>query len=264
MNARLDLTQKLLDALTRSDESVLRAVLTESPAFMALNVNLSGIDSVLDRIARQPTRDMYRQVAWSAPEETAGGTRATGHMPKDAPRAGVVLTFAFDGDRIGTVQHQNLPPRPAPSTALRLPTDLKKLVDNALASRHPMLVAYTDESGQPVLSFRGSMQAFSDDQLALWVRNPEGGMLRSLRKNPKVALMYRDEDSKATYQFQGRARVTTDAAERQRIYESSAVVEQAHDFAQLGVALIIDLDCVEGYAGLGPAGQIGRIRMVRA
>src|SRR5688500_13439349 len=85
MNARLDLTQKLLDALTRSDESVLRAVLTESPAFMALNVNLSGIDSVLDRIARQPTRDTYRQVAWSAPEETAGGTRATGHMPKDAP-----------------------------------------------------------------------------------------------------------------------------------------------------------------------------------
>src|SRR5687767_7443299 len=188
MNARLDLTQKLLDALTRSDESVLRAVLTESPAFMALNVNLAGIDSVLDRIAGQPSREMYRQVVWSAPELTANGTRAAGHMPKDAPRAGCVLTFAFEGDRIGTVQHQNLPPRPAPANALRLTPILKQLVDNALASRHPMLVAYTDENGQPVLSFRGSVQALGDDQLALWVRNANGGMLRSLQKNPKVAL----------------------------------------------------------------------------
>jgi hypothetical protein len=146
---------------------------------------------------------------------------------------------------------------------LRLTPALKQLVDNALASRHPMLVAYTNESGQPVLSFRGSVQAFSNDQLALWVRNANGGMLRSLERNPKVALMYRDEDSKATYQFQGRARVTTDESERQRIYDASALVEQAHDFAHLGVALIVDLDCVEGYAGLGPAGQIDRVRMVR-
>ena len=90
-----------------------------------------------------------------------------------------MLTFRFDGERIGTVQHQNLPPRPAPASALRLTPELKQLIDNALATRHPMLIAYTDESGQPVLSFRGSLQAFSDDQLALWVRNAQGGMLRS-------------------------------------------------------------------------------------
>ena len=263
MSARLETARKMLDALARSDESAMRGLLCESPRFEALNVNLSGVDSVLDRIARQPTRDTYRQVAWSDPEATADGVRAIGRMPADAPRAGVVLTFVFDGDRIATVQQQNLPPRPAPSSALRLTPELKQLVDSALTTRHPMLIAYTDERGQPVLSFRGSVQAFSDDQLALWVRNAQGGMLRSLQKNPKVALMYRDEDSKATYQFQGRARITTDAAERQRIYAASAAVEQAHDFAQLGVAVIIDLDCVEGYAGLGPAGQIGRVRMVR-
>jgi len=264
MNSWLEATRKMLDALSRSDEAALRGLLCESPKFEALNVNLSGVDSVLDRIARQPTRDMYRQVAWSAPEATTDGTRAIGRMPADAPRSGVALTFVFDGDRIATVQHQNLPPRAAASSALRLTPELKSLIDNALASRHPMLVAYTDESGQPVLSFRGSVQAFSDDQLALWVRNAQGGMLRSLQRNPKVALMYRDEDSKATYQFQGRARITTNEAERQRVYAASAAVEQAHDFAQLGVAVIIDLDCVEGYAGLGPAGQTGRIRMVRA
>jgi len=264
MNARLETTRKMLDALSRSDEGTLRSVLCEFPTFVALNAHLSGMDRVLDRIARQPTRDMYRQVAWAAPEVTAEGTRAIGRMPADAPRSGVVLTLVFEGDRIATVQHQNLPPRPAPLSGLQLTPELKKLVNDALTNRHPMLVAYADESGQPILSFRGSVQAFSDDQLALWVRNAQGGMLRSLQKNPKVALMYRDEDSKATYQFQGRARVTIDEAERQRIYAASAAVEQAHDFAQLGIGVIIDLDCVEGYASLGPAGQIGRVRMVRA
>lgn len=264
MSAKLDQTQKMLEALSRSDESAMRAVLTELPAFVALNVNLAGLDKVLERIARQPTREMYRQVVWSAPQITSEGTRATGHMPTGAPRAGCVLSFHFDGDRVGTMQHQNLPPRPAPATALRLSPMLKQLIDHALASRHPMLIAYSDESGQPVLSFRGSVQAFSDDQLALWVRNANGGMLRALQRNPKVALMYRDENSKATYQFQGRARITTDETERQRIYDASAEVEQAHDFAKLGVAVIIDLDRVEGYAGLGAAGQIDRVLMARA
>jgi hypothetical protein len=263
MSGQIATTQRMLEALSRSDEAALRAVLTDAPEFMALGVNLAGLDSVLERIARQPTREMYRQVTWATPETTTDGTRAVGHMPKDAPRAGVVLTFRFDGERIGVVQHQHLPPRPAPASTLQLTPALKQLIDNALATRHPILIAYTDKSGQPVLSFRGSLQVFSDDQLALWVRNAQGGMLRALEVNPKVALMYRDEDSKATYQLQGRARVTTDTSERQRIYRASAAVEKAHDFAQLGVAVIIDLDRVEGYAGLGPAGQIDRVLMVR-
>ncbi len=88
-------------------------------------------------------------------------------------------------------------------------------------------------------------------------------MLRDVKLNTKGALVYRDEETKATYQLQGRARVTTDPSERQRIYKASAAVEQAHDFAQLGVAMIIDLDRVEGYAGLGVSGQIDRVLMVR-
>jgi hypothetical protein len=263
MSGRIDVTHKMLAALSRSDEAALRAALTDTPKFMALGANLEGLNAVLDRIAREPTREMYRQVTWAVPEATADGTRAVGHMPKDAPRAGVVLSFRFDGERIGVMQHQNLPPRSAPTSALKLTPTLKQLIDNALNTRHPMLMAYTSEGGQPVLSFRGSLQVFSDEQLALWVRNAQGGMLRALAKNPKVALMYRDEESKATYQLQGRARVTTDETERQRIFKSSAAVEQAHDFAQLGVAIIIDLDRVEGYAGLGPAGQIDRVLMVR-
>jgi hypothetical protein len=60
MSSRIEITQRTLDALSRSDEAALRCVLSEAPAFVALNVDLRGIDEVLARIARQPTREMYR------------------------------------------------------------------------------------------------------------------------------------------------------------------------------------------------------------
>jgi hypothetical protein len=156
-----------------------------------------------------------------------------------------------------------LPGTPRAASELKLTPTLKSLVNTALATKHPMVVAYCDESGQPVVSFRGSTQAFSDDQLAIWVRNAEGSFLRSIQKNPKVALMYRDEETKATYQFQGRARIATDAASRKQVYAAMAQVERDHDFAETGVALLIDLDLVQGQAGLSPTGPIEPVRMKR-
>jgi hypothetical protein len=114
-----------------------------------------------------------------------------------------------------------------------------------------------------VLTFRGSVQVFGDDQLALWIRSAEGGFIRAIRANPRIALMYRDEEAKATYQFQGRARVTQVAQERQRVFDRAPEAERAHDFAMLGVAVVVDLDRVEGYAGLGPMGQVDQVRMLR-
>jgi len=141
-----------------------------------------------------------------------------------------------------------------------MPDVLKGFINNALVEKHPILMAYTDESGQPIVAFRGSIQVYSDDQLALWVRNPEGLMMKSLAKNPLIALMYRNEETTATYQLQGRARVTTDPAERKKIYDHSAQVEQDHDFAHVGAAVIIDLDRVEGYAARGGQGRIFQLR----
>ena len=113
------------------------------------------------------------------------------------------------------------------------------------------------------MSFRGSTQCFSDDQLAIWVRNSDGSFLNSIAGNPRVALMYRDEDTKATYQFQGRARVSTDEAARRRIYEKMTEGERNHDPARTGAALIIDLDRVEGWAGMSPDGPVNKVRMLR-
>jgi hypothetical protein len=174
------------------------------------------------------------------------------------------FSVGTSGDqRSPLVQQQRTPPPPPEATPVVLSEALKKMIANALVERHPMLVAYSDPQGQPVLSFRGSVQAWSDDQLALWIRSADGALIQAIRNNPRLALVYRNEETKATYNFQGRARVTVLEADRRRVFDASPEAERAHDFAMLGVAVLVDLDRVEGYAGLGPGGQVGQVRMLR-
>ena len=51
--------------------------------------------------------------------------------------------------------------------------------------------------------------------------------------------------------------------DRQLVYARSAIAEQDHDFAKLGVVVLVDLDKIEGYSGLGPSGQLNQIKLIR-
>jgi hypothetical protein len=106
-----------------------------------------------------------------------------------------------------------------------------------------------------VLSFRGSVQVYSDDQLGLWARNAEGGTLDAIRANPSVALVYRSATT-PVLQFHGRARIVEDEQERSRVFESAPERERAADPERKGAAVIIDLDRVEGVLKFGPDGPV--------
>lgn len=237
-------------------------LLTDDAVFEAL-IKLTGRAAVIERMTGETTGRVYREVTWSEPERYGDALKMTGRMPAGSLMGGAVLVFHFAGDKISLIQHQPIPGAPMPASEIKLSAELKALVNNALVTRHPMLMSYVSDSGQPVLSFRGSTQTYSDDQFAIWIRNADGNLLKSVAKNPKVAFMYRNEDTKETFQFQGRARVATGETERQKVYDNAPPVERAHDFARTGVALIIDLDLVEGWFGLTPDGPIGRVRMLR-
>jgi hypothetical protein len=135
------------------------------------------------------------------------------------------------------------PPTP---TALQLTDEIKSVVNGALTNGTPFVVAYVDVNGQPSLSLRGSTQAYSDDQLAIWIRNPEGGLLNSLEKNPRVTLFYRDSATRTTLQFRGRAHVENSPPVREHVYNSAPEQERNADKEQKGIPLIIDLDRVDG------------------
>jgi hypothetical protein len=149
------------------------------------------------------------------------------------------------------------------SPPVALSDEIKQLVNGALAAGHPILLACVSAEGKPVLSFRGSIQAYSDDQLGFWVRGLDGGTLRAIGANPAVAFMYRANDTRAMFQFHGRARVAVDEAERARVFENCPELERNADPDRKGAAIIVDLDRVEGFFGFGADGPIGFTRQVR-
>jgi hypothetical protein len=136
-------------------------------------------------------------------------------------------------------------------TELKLSADMKRAVDTAFESLKPIVVSYVDENGAPQLSFRGSTQAYSDTQLAIWVRNPEGRLLESITKNPAMALIYGSfEPTNRNFMiFRGRAHIESSDAARSHVYEHAHAFERGQDKDRKGSALIIDLDSVEGFFG---------------
>lgn len=138
-----------------------------------------------------------------------------------------------------------------------LTDEIKSDVNGALANGTPVVVAYVDVEGAPHLSFRGSTQAYGDDRLAIWVRDPEGGLLQAITANPRIALLYRDPATRRSYRFAGRAHIATDPAAVDTIYSNSPEIERSRDAERQGKAVLVDLDSVEGM------GAQGRFRIVR-
>ena len=142
---------------------------------------------------------------------------------------------------------------PAPgNTELKLSAAIKDTVNSALGNGRMMSVAYVSPEGRPELSFRGSVQAYSDTQLAIWVRNPEGGIVKAVASgHPHIALLYGElgAQSKAFLTFRGRGHIDNSEAVRRKVYDSSPEIERNLDKDRKGVPLIIDLDSVEGFFG---------------
>jgi hypothetical protein len=133
-------------------------------------------------------------------------------------------------------------------TPLALTPEITALVNGALDAGRPLLLAVVDADHKPILSFRGSTVVFSDTQLSFWARNAEGGTLSAISQNPHVALAYRSP-TVPVLQFIGRARITDDAAERDRAFDLSNEKERERDPERQGRAVIIDLDRISGVLG---------------
>ncbi len=122
--------------------------------------------------------------------------------------------------------------------------EMREAVNNAMTDGVPVVVAYVDAEDQPQLSFRGSTQVYSDDQLAIWVRNPGGGLLSGIVARPKVAMLYRNPKTRLAWLFHGMARRDDHPAVRKTVYDNTAEPERNLDPDRNGVAVIIDIDRV--------------------
>jgi predicted pyridoxine 5'-phosphate oxidase superfamily flavin-nucleotide-binding protein len=127
---------------------------------------------------------------------------------------------------------------------IELTDQMRALLAHALDDKLPVVACSVDEDGQPSIAFYGSTQVHSTDQLAIWVRNPEAGLLSRIPGNPHMSFMYRNPPQQIGWQFQGRAKVLEAGDESQQVYDNSPQLEKDRDPDQGGLAVVIDVDRV--------------------
>ena len=240
-----------------------RAILADDAQFLMLNGEENGRDAVAERMA---SKAKFGHLEWGRVDKPEGSV--SGHVYKGLPRAGtndrgMGLMFDVAGGKVTCVYQQNLEMVARPGAPMKMDAALQQRFDNSLADKSAMSLAYVDEDGVPHLSLRGSLRSYGDDKLCMWARISKGGIAKAIRSNPNVALFYRHEAVRATYQLRGRAYVVEDEATRKDIYDGMPKVERDHDFSMLGEAIVIELDLVEGWAGFAPDGLLDPVRLVR-
>ncbi len=262
-NKRVEAAEAYVQSLKTGEASASERV----SKYLASDVVLStgreevkGHDDVLKRVTGiWPFTPVLIYGGWSDPKADGDNLKVHADFPAlGAAPAAMDLTFSFNSaDQISRVE-QATTMVPPPQASDTLPDFVRGIVNSALANGTPMTVAYTDENGQPVLSLRGSTVVYSDHQLAIWVRNAEGGIVKTVKTNPRISLLYRDSKTRTTLIFQGRGHVETDEETRRRVYDLTPEVEQKHDPGRKGAALIIDITKAQG------GGPRGGVRMERA
>jgi hypothetical protein len=252
---------------TRAAEAYVKALRTGEPSatqqagqhladdvvLVTAQGEVSGRDEVLKRITGQwPLTPVFQHAGFAAPQEENGTVKVEADFPPlgAAPQK-LSLTFSFNGgDKIKRVEQQQQTAPPQASETL--PGFVRGTINGALANGTPMVVAYTDENGQPVLSLRGSTQVYGDTQLCIWARNAEGGIVKNMARNARVSLLYRDSKTRTTLIIQGRGHVESSPEVRDRVFQLAPEVEQNHDPARKGAALIIDITSLQGTTVRGP------------
>ena len=130
---------------------------------------------------------------------------------------------------------------------IELPESIKSDVDGAFADRQPMVVCAVTPEGEPTVSFRGTVHTLGDSALGFWVRRAgDSTLLKSIAVNPTVVLVYTNMPQRRFYQFRGPARVATDDATRNAVFENSPELEQRQDPERTGIAVVVELTSVRG------------------
>jgi hypothetical protein len=254
---QLDGSDAFVRALRTGEASAVRDLetfLAPSAVFRTGGKEIAGAAAVAARVSGAwPLTPVFAQGEWGNPETVPEGLRITGTFPTvgAAPKS-YALTFGFDAEgRIVSVD-EAVTPFPPAAPVEGIPPAIRAAINGALANGTPMVVGYTGEDGAPVLSLRGSVQVFGPAALCIWARNPKSGLVTAARNGAVLSLLYRNSAKRITLGIRGRGEVADDASTRARVFALSPEVEQRHDLAQNGVAVIVRIERLQGMTPGGP------------
>ena len=257
IDRRIEAAEAFVKALRTGETAATAWLAGFLHADVALTVNgaaVQGRQEVLARVSGQwPLTPVYLHGAWSAPVLDADQVKVSATFPSlgAAPQA-VHIAFSFDGSGALTRVEQTNVMAARPQPLDTIPALVRGAINSALANGTPITLAYVDALGRPVQSLRGSVQVFSDHELCLWVRNAAGGLVAAMAANSALSLLYRDSRSRTTLIIQGHGRIEMDNVVRERVYHLIPEVEQTHDPARQGAALLITVERIQGTSPHGP------------
>ena len=249
-SSHIEAAQAYVDALRTGVPALATAAgkhLASNVVVQVGNQKIEGREEAQRRITGVwPQTPVYRKGNWQAPREEGDKVLVHASMPPfGAGVQSVDLVFSFNAaGEISEVQQTNTNNVPLYETDV-MPEFVQARVNRALADDIPLTVTYVDEEGMPSSSLRGSTMTYSDHQLSIWARS-RGGIIKALDKNPNMALLYRENPTRSTLVFKGKAHVVTDDKEAGRIHDLTPEVERNHLSRETGAAIVIDLVSIDG------------------
>ena len=255
--SRREAVEAIVRAMRTGEHSVARVAakfLAPDVTMDANGIELGDRGGVIERITGQWVfTPVLAQGEWSLPEKVADALRVRAEFPGlGAAPSDYSLTFRFDERGLVSRTEEKFVFRMVREPVGEIPAHLRAAINRALANQTPMVLAYVDDHGAPSLSLRGSIQVYGAAQLCLWVRNVNSGLMRAIRAGRPLALLFRNSASRTTLTIRGVGRIIDDPDERQRIFQSTPEVEQRHDPAMTGGAVIIDVARIQGTSPKGP------------
>jgi hypothetical protein len=255
--ARLDGVDAYMKAVRTAEQSAaawLGEHLAEDVSLTSGPTEIHGKTAVLARMGTiYPFTPTLAALGVSAPVISADGViTVSGKMPPlGAAPSALDVTFQFnDEDLITSIEETVTVASFAVEPTKDLPLFARGAINGAPANGTPMTFAYVDHDGVPHLSLRGSIQVFSDTELAIWLR-PTDHSAAAIAENPVVSLLYRDSKSRTTLTIKGTAAVDDRADVRERVFNLIPEVEQTHDTKREGKALIIEVEELRGTSPIG-------------
>jgi hypothetical protein len=193
-----------------------------------------------------PAVPLLASATFELPEGDENQITIFGKLPPGAPVFGVRLSVNFS-DGLITELFQEVEMFPSPDASeIVLIGPVGTAIDEAFAKGTPMAVCYVNAAGVTRATFRGAVHVFSSDELAIWVRDSNGGLIRSIALNPSLGLLYRNTATRVVYELSGRARVVEEDSVRNAIFDASPPFERGLDPMRRGAAVLVTIDSVTG------------------
>ncbi|MET0275260.1 MAG: pyridoxamine 5'-phosphate oxidase family protein [Acidimicrobiia bacterium] len=219
--------------------------------FSAFGVGV-GRDAAVAALANPRVLGILSGATFSVPHVDGDAVHVTAAVAPGLPVGGFEFGFVLDADgRIVRFEQDTIPGAPREPDALVLTDAHAELLDTAMANGTVPIVAYVGADGVPKLSYRATVQVLDGERLAIWIRDANGGLVRALPSNPNVSIWYGDRAGGVTLQFVGRAHVDDTDEVRDRVYDGSVKAERDMDWRKRGVAVVVDVDRVEGRDSTG-------------